>query len=38
MKTTDTVWKSDAVVRQFLTGVRGAIPLAQTQIEVMLQL
>jgi len=38
MKTTDKVWQSAKLTRQFLTGVRGAIPLAQTQIEVMLQL
>ena len=38
MKTTDKVWQSPKLTRQFLTGVRGAIPLAQTQIEVMLQL
>jgi len=34
----DSVWKSGELARQFLRGVRGAIPLAQTQIEVMLQL
>ncbi len=34
----DSVWKSGKVVQRFLRGVRGAIPLAQTQIEVMLQL
>ena len=38
MKPKDVVWKSEPVVAKFLTGVRGAIPLAQTQIEVMLQL
>ena len=38
MKPKDVVWKSEQVVAKFLTGVRGAIPLAQTQIEVMLQL
>ncbi len=38
MKLKDDVWKSGKVVNQFLTGVRGAIPLAQTQIEVMLRL
>jgi len=38
MKLKDEVWKSGKVVSRFLTGVRGAIPLAQTQIEVMLQL
>ena len=38
LQPTDKVWQSEQLVRQFLTGVRGAIPLAQTQIEVMLQL
>lgn len=32
------VWKSAKLAHRFLTGVRGAIPLAQTQIEVMLRL
>lgn len=35
---TDYVWKSEKLTRQFLSGVRGAIPLAETQIAVMLQL
>ncbi|HUJ10516.1 MAG TPA: class I SAM-dependent methyltransferase [Verrucomicrobiae bacterium] len=34
----DSVWKSHKLVSRYLRGVRGAIPLAQTQIEVMLQL
>lgn len=34
----DKVWKSAKLARQFLSGVRGAIPLAETQIEVMLRL
>lgn len=34
----DTVWQSAALAAQFLSGVRGAIPLAQTQIDVMLRL
>jgi SAM-dependent methyltransferase len=34
----DTVWQSAALTEQFLTGVRGAIPLAQAQIDVMLRL
>ncbi len=37
MKRNDTVWRSEELARQFLTGVRGAIPLADTQIAVMLQ-
>jgi len=32
------VWKSAFVVDQFLTGVRGAIPLAAEQIDLMLRL
>jgi len=38
VKRNDTVWRSEELARQFLTGVRGAIPLADTQIAVMLQL
>jgi len=38
MKRNDTVWRSENLARQFLNGVRGAIPLADTQIAVMLQL
>jgi len=38
MKQTDAVWKSAQLVRRFLSGVRGAIPFAQAQIEVMLEL
>jgi tRNA (cmo5U34)-methyltransferase len=34
----DRVWQSAALTEQFLTGIRGAIPLAQTQIDVMLQM
>ena len=34
----DTVWQSAALTEQFLTGVRGAIPLAQAQIDVMLRM
>lgn len=35
---TDAVWQSETLVGDFLSGVRGAIPLAQEQINVMLQL
>lgn len=35
MHRVDTVWQSDTVVRNYLTGTRGAIPLAQEQIAVM---
>ena len=35
MKRNDTVWRSENLARQFLTGVRGAIPLKQTQIEMI---
>ena len=38
MKQRDTIWKSAGLTRQFLRGVRGAIPLAEKQIEVMLRL
>jgi tRNA (cmo5U34)-methyltransferase len=30
------IWQSETVAKHYLEGVRGAIPLAQTQIEVML--
>ena len=32
------VWKNDWVVRRFLDGVRGGIPYANDQLEVMLRL
>lgn len=35
---TDEVWKTSAVVAVYLEGVRGAIPLAQEQIDIMLRL
>ncbi|HTS24424.1 MAG TPA: class I SAM-dependent methyltransferase [Bryobacteraceae bacterium] len=35
---TDEVWKTSALVAAFLKGVRGAIPLAGEQIDVMLRL
>ena len=35
---TDTVWQSDTLSHAYLTGVRGAIPLAAQQIDVMLRL
>jgi len=35
---TDEVWKTSAVVAVYLEGVRGAIPLAEEQIDVMLRL
>ena len=38
MQHRDTIWKSAGLTRQFLHGVRGAIPLAEKQIEVMLRL
>lgn len=34
----DEVWKRDSVVRNFLDGVRGGIPFAAEQIEMMLRL
>jgi tRNA (cmo5U34)-methyltransferase len=38
MARTDEVWKSEALVQTFLQGVRGGIPLAAEQIDVMLRL
>ncbi|MAS33143.1 MAG: methyltransferase type 12 [Anaerolineaceae bacterium] len=37
MTVNDSVWQSAAVTRFFLDGVRGAIPLAAEQIDVMLR-
>jgi tRNA (cmo5U34)-methyltransferase len=34
----DAIWKSDSLVRTFLQGVRGGIPCAAAQIDVMLRL
>jgi tRNA (cmo5U34)-methyltransferase len=34
----DTVWQGEALTKTFLEGVRGAIPLANEQIDVMLRL
>ena len=34
----DVVWQDPALVRTFLTGVRGGLPLAAEQIDVMLRL
>lgn len=38
MESRDTVWQTDQLTQTYLTGVRGAIPLAQEQIDVMLRL
>ena len=38
MRRPDEVWKSDSLVRNFLGGVRGGIPFAAEQIDVMLRL
>lgn len=38
MKMQDKVWQADQLTQTYLNGVRGAIPLAQLQIEVMLRL
>lgn len=38
MHPTDSVWKSAALTAAYLEGVRGAIPLAAEQIEIMLRL
>ncbi len=37
-KTTNAVWKSPELAATFLEGVRGAIPFAQAQIDIMLRL
>lgn len=34
----DDIWKNEALCQTFLSGVRGAIPLASEQIEVMLRI
>ena len=34
----DDIWKNEALSKTFLSGVRGAIPLASEQIEVMLRI
>jgi len=33
----DTIWKTDSLVKTFLEGVRGGIPFAAEQIEIMLR-
>ena len=38
MKMNDEVWKSGDLVRTYLTGVRGAIPLASRQLDLMARL
>jgi ubiquinone/menaquinone biosynthesis C-methylase UbiE len=38
LSTSGEVWKSEALVRTFLDSIRGAIPLASEQIDVMLRL
>jgi ubiquinone/menaquinone biosynthesis C-methylase UbiE len=35
---TDTVWKSRALVEKYLTGIRGAIPCAAVQLDVMMRM
>lgn len=35
MQRVDTIWQADSVVHTYLTGTRGAIPLAQEQLAVM---
>lgn len=34
----DTIWQSTEVVRRYLTGIRGAIPFAAEQIDIMVRL
>jgi SAM-dependent methyltransferase len=38
MNTTYEVWKTEALANSYLSGVRGAIPLAEQQIDVILRL
>lgn len=38
MKIQDTVWQTAELTQTYLTGIRGAIPLAEVQIDVMLRL
>ncbi len=38
METKDAVWQTNELTQTYLTGVRGAIPLAQEQIDVMMRL
>lgn len=38
MKRIDQIWKTEALSKTFLEGVRGAIPLASEQIDVMLRI
>ena len=37
MQRGDTAWQTEAVARAYLTGVRGAIPLATTQLEILVR-
>ncbi len=37
MTRTDAIWKTEALAQTFLEGVRGAIPLAAEQIDVILR-
>ena len=38
MEYQDTVWQANELTQTYLSGIRGAIPLAQEQIDVMLRL
>ncbi len=38
MERSDTIWKEESLVKVYLEGIRGAIPLASVHIDVMLQL
>ncbi|PID86634.1 MAG: methyltransferase type 12 [Chloroflexi bacterium] len=38
MTTNDTVWQGEVLTQTYLEGVRGAIPLANEQIDIMLRL
>jgi ubiquinone/menaquinone biosynthesis C-methylase UbiE len=37
-KVTDKIWQSNDVVQRYLEGIRGAVPFAEQQIEVMMRL
>ena len=38
MEVNDTIWQGDTLAEQYLNGVRGAIPMAQEQMNMMLRL
>ena len=38
MEVNDTIWQGDDLAKEYLSGVRGAIPMAQEQMNMMLRL